>query len=153
MDIDIFSLFFVLAIYLSGIITTTISKVISDLLSEPYHRWKDKKEIKNENVEAVSSLIADFCSSWELFKCKSIPYIDLEIDLVNTCREIHSLVSKNEGNFLKNDVGDSIKDVCKMFISLHPQTNDDSGWSQGAESQINELCLEFKKYKVILEKW
>ena len=79
MDIDIFSLFFILAIYLLGIITTTISKVISDLLSEPYHRWKYQKEIKNENVEAVISLIADFCSSWELFRCKSVPYIDLEL--------------------------------------------------------------------------
>ena len=90
-----------------------IDSVVSPLLETELTNLA--KDIKKENVEVVSSLIADFCSSWELFKCKSIPYINLEIDLVNTCREIHSLVSKNEDNFQKNDVGDSIKDVCEAL--------------------------------------
>lgn len=152
MDIDIFHLFFILVIYLLGTITTTLSKVISDLLSEPYHNWKYKKSNKNYNVESVTSLIADFYSIWDLFKCRSIPHINLEKELVNTCRQIHSLVSKNEGDFQKNDIGESIKDVCKKFIALNPQTDDGSRWSQGAENQIDELCIEFKKYKEMLEK-
>lgn len=152
MDLNIFDIIFLGIIYLLGIITTTFSKVVGDALSEPYYRWKDKKDIKNENIEAVRSLIADFCSSWDLFKCRSIPYIDFEIDMVNTCREIHSLISKNEGDFQKNDVGGLIKDACKKFIALHPQTDDDSRWSQGAENEIDELCIEFKKYKEMLEK-
>jgi len=75
MDIDLFSIPLVLAIYLAGIITSTFSDVIRDVLFEPYRRRKGKKEIKRENVEAVRSLIVDFCSSWELFKCKSIPLV------------------------------------------------------------------------------
>ena len=139
-------------IYLLGIITTTLSNVISDVLSEPYHHWKDKKSNKNYNVESVTSLIADFYSIWDLFKCSPIPHINLEKELVNTCKQIHSLVSKNEGVFQNNDIGESIKDVCKKFIALHPQTDDGSRWSQGAEKQIDELCIEFKKYKEMLEK-
>ena len=153
MDIDLFSIPLAVAIYLAGIITSTFSEVIRDALSEPYHRRKGKKDIKRENIEAVRSLIADFCSSWELFKCRSIPSIDLEIDLINACRDIFSLVSKNESDFRENDVGKSIKDVCNKFISLHPQNDDCSGWSHRVECQIDELCAEFIKHKEMLEKW
>jgi len=82
---------------------------------------------------------------------KSIPSIDLEIDMVNACRDIYSLVSKNEGDFRKNGVGKLIKGVCNRFISLHPQTDDCSGWSHSAESHIDELHAEFIKYKEMLE--
>ena len=150
---DIFSVLVGAAIFLAGIVTSAFSEVIRDMLSEPYHRWKDKKEIKKENVETVRSLIADFCSSWELFKCRSIPHIDLEKDLVNTCRDIYNLISKNERDFREKDAGSSIKNVCKQFINLHPQSDDCSGWGQEAENQIDELYTEFKKYKDMLEKW
>lgn len=150
---DIFSVVVAAAIYLAGIVTSAFSEVIHDLLSEPYHRWKDKKEIKKENVETVMSLISDFCSSWELFKCRTIPHVDLEKDLVNTCREIYSLISKNERDFLENDAGTSVKNICKKFIDLHPQNDDCSGWGRVAEKQIDELYTEFKKYKEMLEKW
>ena len=151
MNIDLFTISVTVAIYLAGIITSTFSGVIRDALSEPYHRRKGRMEIKKENVETVRSLIVDFCSSWELFKCRSIPSIDLEIDLVNSCRDIYSLISKNEADFRKNDIGKSIKDVCNKFISLHPQTDDCSGWSHNVECQIDELHAEFMKYKEMLE--
>jgi len=89
----------------------------------------------------------------ELFKCISIPHIDLEKDLVNTCRDIYNLISKNERDFREKDAGSSIKNVCKQFINLHPQSDDGSGWGRGAENQIDELYTEFKKYKDMLEKW
>ncbi len=138
---------------LRGIVTNVFFEIIHDLLSEPYHRWKDRKEIKKENVETVISLISDFCSSWELFKCRTISHVDLEEDLVNTCREIYGLISKNQKNFQENDAGASIKDVCKKFINLHPQNDDCSGWCRAAENQIDELYTEFKKYKEMLENW
>jgi len=150
---DIFNVLVGAAIYLAGIATSAFSEVIHDILYEPYHQWKDKKEIKKENVETVRSLIADFCSSWELFKCRTIPHVDLEKDLLNTCREIYSLISKNERDFQKNETGASIKNICKTFINLHPQNDDCSGWGRLAENQIDELYTEFKKYIEMLEKW
>lgn len=150
---DIFSVLVGAAIFLAGIVTSSFSEVIGDLLSEPYHHWKDKKGIKKENIETVRSLIADFCSSWELFKCRTILHVDLEKDLLNSCRDIYSIISKNERDFRKNETGTSIKNLCKKFINLHPQNDDCSGWSRGAENQIDELYTEFKKYMEMLEKW
>ena len=153
MDIDTFSIVVWVAIFLLGIITSTISEVIRDILISPYRRLRGKKEIKKENLETVKSWLADFCSTWELFKCKTIPSVDFEKDLINICKEIYNLISKNEGDFRKNDVGTLIKNVCKKFINLHPQNNNCIGWSQGVESQIDELYAEFMKYKEMLEKW
>ena len=150
MAIDILGLFSLTGIYLLGIITSTFFKVINNELFKPYYKWNEKKDIKNENVDAVKSLIVEFCSSWDLFKCRSIPYINLEKEMVIICRDIHSIVSKNESNFQKNDIGESMKGVCKKFIALHPQTDGGSGWLQGAEKQIDELCIEIEIYKKML---
>jgi hypothetical protein len=99
--------------------------------------------VRKENKESVKSLIADFCSSWDTF----IPSLHSEKDLLNTCRSIHSLISKNEDDFKQNNIGESIKTVCIRFINLHPQNDTRSGWSQASESQIDELCADFRKYK------
>jgi len=152
MDIDIFSLLVGAGIFLLGIIITAFSEVIRDMVSEPYHRWKDKRDTRRENIETLRSHIDDFCSTWELFKCKSIPSVDLEKDMINACRESYGLISKNESDFQKSNVGRPIKEVCKRFISLHPQNEDIPGWTRGAENQIDEICEEFRKYNKMLEK-
>jgi len=150
--IDVFSLVLGAAIFFVGIATSAFSEAVRDLFSEPYHKWKSKREIRKENIETLRSHIDDFCSSWELFKCRYIPSIELEKDLINACREVYSLISKNEGDFRKNNIGKSIKGLCKEFINLTPSNNDRSGWTQDAESQIDVICEDFRKYNEMLEK-
>lgn len=143
MEINISFIIVAIAGFLIGSIRNALSEIINDSLKSPYYRWKGKKDIKKENKESVKSLIADFCSSWETF----ISSVHSEKELVDTCRSIHSLISKNEDDFKQNNIGASIKNVCIRFINLHPQNDTRSGWSQASGSQIDELCEEFRKYK------
>lgn len=129
--------------FLIGSVKNALSEIINDFLKSPYYHWKEKRDIKKENKESVKSLIADFCSSWETF----ILSLHSEKELVDTCRSIHSLISKNEDDFKQDNIGASIKDVCIRFINLHPQNDTRPGWSQASESQIDELCAELEKYK------
>lgn len=151
--IDIFSLALGAGIFFIGIATSAFSEVVRDLFSEPYRNWKSKRDIRKENVETLRSHIDDFCSTWELFKYRSIPSIDLEKDLINACKESYSLISKNERDFRKNNIGKSIKGLCKRFIHATPWSNDLSEWTQDAENQIDKICEELRKYNEILEKW
>jgi len=150
--IDIFSLLLGAAIFILGIATNAFSEAIRDLFSDPYNSWKSKRDIRKENNETLRSHIDDFCSSWELFKCRYIPSVDLEKDLINACKESYSLISKNEGDFRKNNIGRSIKELCKEFINLTPWNNDPLGGTQDAESQIDVICEEFRKYIEMLKK-
>jgi len=52
----------------------------------------------------------------------------------------------------KNNIGKSIKGLCKEFINLTPSNNDSSGWTQDAESQIDVIREDFRKYNEMLEK-
>ncbi|PWB52876.1 MAG: hypothetical protein C3F06_07280 [Candidatus Methanoperedenaceae archaeon] len=149
--IDVFSLLLGAAIIFVGSVTSAFSEVIRNILAEPYYSWKSKRDIRKENNETLRSHIDDFCSSWELFKCRSIPSIDYEKDLINACKESYSLISKNEGDFRKNNIGNSIKVLCKEFINSTPN-NHDSGWTQDAKSQIDVICEKFRKYNEMLEK-
>ncbi len=151
--IDLFSLVLGAAIFFVGIATSAFSEAVHDLFSEPYYNWKSKKEIRKENIETLRSHIDDFCSSWELFKRKSVPSIDLEKDLINACRESYSLISKNEGDFRKNIIGKSIKELCKEYINLTPWNNNLSGCPQDVENKIDMMCEKFRKYNEKLEKW
>ncbi len=135
--------FFALIVgFLIGSVKNALSEIINDFIKSPYYHRKEKKDIKKENKESVKSLIADFCSSWETF----IPSLHSEKELVDTCRSIHSLISKNEDDFKQDNIGASIKDVCIQFINLHPQNDTRPGWSQASESQIDQLCADLKKY-------
>ncbi len=60
MNIEIFSLLVGATIYFAGIATNVFSEVIRDMISEPYHRWRDKKEIKRENIETLRSHIDEY---------------------------------------------------------------------------------------------
>ncbi len=146
MEINISFIIIAIGGFLIGSVRNGISEIINDSIKSPYNHWKNKKDIEKENKDSVKSLIADFCSSWETF----IPPVHSEKELVDTCRSIHSLISKNEEDFNQNNIGASIKDVCIRFINLHPQNDTRSGWSQASERQIDELCTEFKKYKEMI---
>jgi len=147
---DVVSILAALVAFLLGIVITSVSTVLQDVISTPYYKWKDERKIKKENIEIVSSLIEDFCSDWELFKYKTIPSVDLRKDLIQICRDIHSLIAKNEEDFTGKDTGKAIKKLCQEFVNLCQQDSnsaDDYSWGSKAEEEIDTISTEFEKIK------
>ncbi len=95
-------------LFISGVVLGAFSNILKDLIFTPYENWKGKRYMRIENHESLKSLIEGFCSDWELLKCHTIPIANIRGDLIETSREIHSLVAKNEKDF-ENDVSDSIR--------------------------------------------
>jgi len=122
------------------------SNILKDLILTPYENWKGKRYIRIENHESLKSLIEGFCSDWELLKCHTLPSVNIRGDLIETSREIHSLIAKNEKDF-ESDVSDSIREICRKFIVASSQLpdSDDAVWSNHIEGDVDSICGDFKK--------
>ena len=139
-------LFFGLLLFISGVVLGAFSNILKDLILTPYENWKGRGCIRIENHESLKSLIEGFCSDWELLKCHTLPSINIRGDLIETSREIHSLIAKNEKDF-ESDVSDSIREICRKFIVTSSQLpdSDDAVWSNYIEGDVDSICGDFKK--------
>ena len=66
--------------------------------------------------------------------------------MIETSREIHSLIAKNEKDF-ESDVSDSIREICRKFIVVSSQLpdSDDAAWINYIEGDVDNICGDFKK--------
>ena len=139
-------LLFGISLLIVGVVLGAFSNILKDLILTPYESWKGKKYIRIENHESLKSLIEGFCSDWELLKCHTLPSVNIRGDLIETSREIHGLIAKNEKDF-ESDVSDSIREICRKFIvvSSRLQDSDDAAWSNHVEGDVDIICGDFKK--------
>jgi len=144
--LEVLDLFFGLLLFISGAVLGAFSNILKDLILTPYENWKGKRYIRIENHESLKSLIEGFCSDWELLKCCTLPFVNIRGDLIETSREIHSLIAKNEKDF-ESDVSDSIREICRKFIVVSSQLpdSDDAAWSNHIEGDVDSICGDFKK--------